>query len=168
MREEFAKRSLSWPELTSQDLTDLLVYLRNLPDMRDAAVRVEISSGAEGAALFRSRGFEGCHTGSVALPVRHHLPPWAWAYLAYRLSRASIHAAFCVLPGRGLGFFGVARPRLENTSTQRRSIPSVNTTSVPSFQKISTILRSSGRGPVKTRNLSTAGIVTATRYRLVL
>jgi len=70
MREEFGKRHLGWPELTSQDLTDLLVYLRNLPDMRDAPVRVEISSGAEGAALFRSKGCEGCHTGSLALAVR--------------------------------------------------------------------------------------------------
>jgi mono/diheme cytochrome c family protein len=32
MREEFAKRNMKWPELTSQDLTDLLVYLRNLPE----------------------------------------------------------------------------------------------------------------------------------------
>jgi cytochrome c2 len=70
MREEFAKRGLIWPELTSQDLTDMLVYLRNLPEMRDASVRVEISSGAEGAALFRSKGCEGCHTGSLALPAR--------------------------------------------------------------------------------------------------
>jgi mono/diheme cytochrome c family protein len=70
MREEFAKRGWSWPELTSQDMTDLLVYLSNLPATRDAAVRLEISSGAEGAALFRSKGCEGCHTGSLALPPR--------------------------------------------------------------------------------------------------
>jgi mono/diheme cytochrome c family protein len=70
MRAEFAKRSLTWPELTSQDLTDMLVYVRNLPEMRGAPVRVEISSGAEGAALFRSKGCEGCHTGALALPAR--------------------------------------------------------------------------------------------------
>jgi mono/diheme cytochrome c family protein len=70
MREEFVKRGLSWPELTSQDMTDLLVYLSNLPAMRDATVRVEISTGVEGAALFRSKGCEGCHTGSLALPPR--------------------------------------------------------------------------------------------------
>jgi cytochrome c len=35
MREEFGKRNLKWPELTSQDLTDLLVYLRNLPELRN-------------------------------------------------------------------------------------------------------------------------------------
>jgi mono/diheme cytochrome c family protein len=70
MREEFAKRNLKWPELTSQDLTDLLVYLRNLPEMRAASTRVEISAGAEGEALFRSKGCVGCHTGKLALAGR--------------------------------------------------------------------------------------------------
>jgi hypothetical protein len=70
MREEFAKRNLRWPEVTSQDLTDLLVYLRNLPGVRTAAVRVEISPGAEGESLFRSKGCEGCHTGRTALAGR--------------------------------------------------------------------------------------------------
>jgi mono/diheme cytochrome c family protein len=70
MREEFAKRNLKWPELTSQDLTDLLVYLRNLPELRNTATRVEISAGAEGEALFRSKGCEGCHTGKLTLAGR--------------------------------------------------------------------------------------------------
>ncbi len=70
MREEFSKRHLKWAELTSQDLTDLLVYLRNLPQMRNATTRVQISVGAEGEALFRSKGCEGCHTGRLALTGR--------------------------------------------------------------------------------------------------
>ena len=36
MRQEFAKKKLSWPELTAQDLTDMLVYLRNLPSTPNA------------------------------------------------------------------------------------------------------------------------------------
>jgi len=32
MKAEFAKRKLKWPEMASQDLADILVYLRNLPD----------------------------------------------------------------------------------------------------------------------------------------
>ena len=36
MREEFAKRKLRRPELTAQDLTDMLVYLRNLPGTRNS------------------------------------------------------------------------------------------------------------------------------------
>ena len=70
MREEFSKRKLRWAELSSQDLTDLLVYLRNLPQMRNAATRMEISAGAGGEALFRSKGCEGCHTGRLALAGR--------------------------------------------------------------------------------------------------
>jgi mono/diheme cytochrome c family protein len=67
MRVEFANRHLKWPELTSQDLTDMLVYLRNLPAIGNAAARVEISTGAQGEALFRSKGCAGCHTGKLAL-----------------------------------------------------------------------------------------------------
>src|SRR5579872_1395943 len=70
MREEFSKRGLKWPELTSQNLTDLLVYLRNLPQTRNAVTRVEITAGAEGEALFRSKGCARCHTGNLALTGR--------------------------------------------------------------------------------------------------
>jgi mono/diheme cytochrome c family protein len=67
MRAEFAKRKFAWPELTSQDLTDMLVYLRNLPATRGVAARTEISSGAGGQAVFQSKGCSGCHTGKLAL-----------------------------------------------------------------------------------------------------
>jgi mono/diheme cytochrome c family protein len=67
MRPEFAKRKLSWPELTSQDLTDLLVYLRNLPATRYATTRLEITAGADGETLFTSKGCVGCHTAGRSL-----------------------------------------------------------------------------------------------------
>jgi mono/diheme cytochrome c family protein len=70
MRQEFAKRKLSWPDLTSQDLTDMLVYLRNLPSSPKAVPRVEIASGTNGQALFESKGCAACHTGKNALPPR--------------------------------------------------------------------------------------------------
>ena len=70
MREEFSKRHLKWAELTSQNLTDLLVYLRNLPQTRNAVSRVEITAGAEGEVLFKSKGCERCHTGNLALTGR--------------------------------------------------------------------------------------------------
>jgi mono/diheme cytochrome c family protein len=69
MKEEFARRGFAWPELTSQDLTDLLVYLRNLPETRHATARVEITAGTQGAALFQSKGCVGCHTGKLDLPT---------------------------------------------------------------------------------------------------
>jgi mono/diheme cytochrome c family protein len=70
MRQEFAKRKLNWPDLTSQDLTDMLVYLRNLPASQKTVTRVEISSGANGQALFESKGCAACHTGKTSLPPR--------------------------------------------------------------------------------------------------
>ncbi len=70
MRQEFAKKKLAWPELTSQDLTDILVYVRNLPSLRNEPAHVEITSGANGQALFESKGCSGCHKGKLALPPR--------------------------------------------------------------------------------------------------
>lgn len=65
MRQEFAKHKLKWPELTTQDLVDILVYVRN-----QEPTRVEISSGANGEALFRSKGCEACHSSMAALSTR--------------------------------------------------------------------------------------------------
>jgi mono/diheme cytochrome c family protein len=70
MREEFARRKLPWAELTSQELTDLLVYLRNLPGERGRPAGFEITSGSRGAALFQSKGCVACHVGSLALGSR--------------------------------------------------------------------------------------------------
>ena len=68
MRQQFARRRLAWPELTSQDLTDLLVYLRNLPSTRNRPIRFAITSGANGHALVTSKGCANCHTGNLELP----------------------------------------------------------------------------------------------------
>ena len=70
MRQEFTRRKLSWPELTTQDLADMLVYLRNLPAGRGGVVRLEITAGASGEALFQSKGCGGCHAGRLALAPR--------------------------------------------------------------------------------------------------
>jgi mono/diheme cytochrome c family protein len=70
MKAEFARRKLTWPEMTSQDLTDMLVYLRNLPSNRNAVSRVEISAGADGQALFESKGCIACHASKIALAPR--------------------------------------------------------------------------------------------------
>ncbi len=70
MREEFARRKLAWPDLTAQDLTDMLVYLRNLPAMRNTPHRFAVTAGANGQALFASKTCSGCHTGKLALPLR--------------------------------------------------------------------------------------------------
>ena len=70
MRAEFAKRKLAYPEITAQNLSDILIYLRNLPGARAAGGGLEISSGDNGRALFESKGCAACHAGKLALPVR--------------------------------------------------------------------------------------------------
>ena len=68
MRLEFERRKLPWAQLTSQELADMLVYLRNLPAERHLPSSFEITSGADGAALFHSKGCVACHTGKLDLP----------------------------------------------------------------------------------------------------
>lgn len=70
MKAEFAKRNLKWPEVTSQDLTDILVYLRNLPDMRAAAPEFLLPPEQNGEQLFQSKGCTGCHQGLLSLESR--------------------------------------------------------------------------------------------------
>jgi len=59
-----------WPELSAQDLSDLLVYLRNLPTSRASAPSFEITLGENGRALFRDKGCVNCHGSEAALAGR--------------------------------------------------------------------------------------------------
>jgi mono/diheme cytochrome c family protein len=70
MRQEFASRKLAWAELMSPQLTDLLVYVRNLPGERGGPAIFKITSGAGGAMLFQSKGCAACHTGKLQLGSR--------------------------------------------------------------------------------------------------
>ncbi len=70
MREQFTKKKLSWSDLTTQNLADMLVYLRNLPSARNAPARIEISAGANGHALFESKGCAACHSSRIPLAAR--------------------------------------------------------------------------------------------------
>lgn len=67
MKAEFAKRRIAWPELTGQDLEDMLVYLQNLPEMRGMKLEFTMPPMTGGEALFKSKGCAGCHQGSNAL-----------------------------------------------------------------------------------------------------
>ncbi len=70
MQQEFGKQGIPWPELTSQNLADILVYLRNLPATRNMTAGLEINPGENGPALFQSKGCAACHTGALALESR--------------------------------------------------------------------------------------------------
>jgi mono/diheme cytochrome c family protein len=70
MREAFAQKKLAWTALTAQELTDILVYLQNLPETKALAQNFQFPPSDSGAALFQSKGCAGCHTGSLALETR--------------------------------------------------------------------------------------------------
>ena len=61
MSKAMEARHVPWPELTSQDMTDLLVYLQNLPQTRNQQRFLEIPSPEGGEALFHSKGCAKCH-----------------------------------------------------------------------------------------------------------
>ena len=63
-------KRVAWPELSSQDLSDLLVYLRNLPMARASVPDFQITLGETGRSLFREKGCAGCHGSDTALAGR--------------------------------------------------------------------------------------------------
>ena len=67
MYAEIRQKKMSWPQLSTQDLSDLLVYFRNLPA---APVRQPIfitTGGNQGQGLFESKGCKICHTSDTLL-----------------------------------------------------------------------------------------------------
>jgi mono/diheme cytochrome c family protein len=70
MREAFAKQGIRWPELSSQELSDILVYVRNLRETQRVVTRMETTSGDGGEALFGSKGCAGCHKAKLELRPR--------------------------------------------------------------------------------------------------
>lgn len=70
MHNEMAARGITWPQLTAQDLTDMLVYLQNLPQTRGAELMMELPSSGDGATLFQEKGCITCHVGKLALENR--------------------------------------------------------------------------------------------------
>jgi len=61
---------VAWPELSAQDLSDLLVYLRNIPTSRASLPAFEVTPGAGGRELFREKGCVDCHGSETALAGR--------------------------------------------------------------------------------------------------
>jgi mono/diheme cytochrome c family protein len=67
MREAFSAKKVARPQISAQELTDMLVYLQNLPDTRHLATNFSFPPSDSGEALFESKGCSGCHTGKLAL-----------------------------------------------------------------------------------------------------
>jgi mono/diheme cytochrome c family protein len=70
MKDEFAAKKISWPALTNQELADMMVFLRTLPEMRKQQFEFAIPAGGSGQRVFEEKGCGGCHTGGMALERR--------------------------------------------------------------------------------------------------
>ncbi len=58
---------MKWRELTAQDLSDILVYLQNMPATKPDKLKFELPVGKYGAELIQTKGCTECHYGAKAL-----------------------------------------------------------------------------------------------------
>jgi len=72
MRQAFARRKLEWVSLSSEELNDILGYLRSLPETAHLTARFSNTAGEGGEQIFHVKGCAHCHTGSLALEDRLH------------------------------------------------------------------------------------------------
>jgi len=70
MIQETGASRVKWPELTAQDLTDMLVYFRHLPSPPSKPAVFTIGEDHNGAAVFNSKGCVTCHTPGSGLAQR--------------------------------------------------------------------------------------------------
>jgi mono/diheme cytochrome c family protein len=70
MKEAMAKRNIAWPQLTSQELTDLLIYVQNLPETKGKRPEFAPASAETGKLLFDLKGCAECHAGRNSLEGR--------------------------------------------------------------------------------------------------
>lgn len=73
MLAEMQLKHQAWPALTARELTDILVYLRNQPFPLAKPPAFQIGD-ADGAAVFRARGCQGCYHSVADLSAGTHGP----------------------------------------------------------------------------------------------
>jgi cytochrome c2 len=64
------KKKIKWPSLSSQELTDIVVYAQNLPQGKRMPPQFSPASPESGEKLFELKGCSECHRGSLALTNR--------------------------------------------------------------------------------------------------
>lgn len=70
MQDAFARRKIQWQQLTTGQLTDMLVWLRSLPETRHLTSRFSNTSDRDGYKVFEEKGCVKCHVGKLALEDR--------------------------------------------------------------------------------------------------
>jgi mono/diheme cytochrome c family protein len=72
IHQAFVRRKIEWQDLTSGDLTDILAYLRSLPQTRKQIGRFSNSTGTAGKQVFQAKGCAICHNGAQSLDDKLH------------------------------------------------------------------------------------------------
>ncbi len=67
MQAAMASRKIRWPELSGPELTDLVVYVQNLPQTRGRTPEFALGPADRGEALFKEKACGTCHAGKLAL-----------------------------------------------------------------------------------------------------
>jgi len=71
MLAESARAKMSWPQISGQDLNDLLIYVRTSLDQPAGPRRLQIAGASGGKSVFQSKGCAACHgLGKLALADR--------------------------------------------------------------------------------------------------
>jgi mono/diheme cytochrome c family protein len=58
---QLSQKKIAWPTMTPQDLSDLLVYLRNSASVKPADSMFRITAGERGQILFQEKHCVSCH-----------------------------------------------------------------------------------------------------------
>jgi mono/diheme cytochrome c family protein len=67
MRQAFPRKGFHYPQLTSQELNDLLIYLENLPETRGRVPNFRLGPAEAGRLIAETKGCAGCHQGGLSL-----------------------------------------------------------------------------------------------------
>ncbi len=110
MEEAMAKRKIKWAPMTSESLTDLLVYVQGLPETRGRVREFALSTTGKGEALFAEKGCKTCHQGKLNLDTKLQ----AGTVTDFAVAMWN-HAPTMAAQGRRSG---VAQPKLEAAEMQ--------------------------------------------------
>ncbi len=67
------EKGVSWPRMTSQEMSELLSFLQALPETRTAAKTFAPSDARKGSELFHYKGCNNCHTVGTEEPRKINL-----------------------------------------------------------------------------------------------
>ncbi len=62
MAQEMEREGIAWPKFTIQEIVDLMVYVRNIPNLPRRVAKLELGMVESGARIFRDHRCAQCHS----------------------------------------------------------------------------------------------------------